>query len=116
VDETDWAKLATLYDELAQTSPSPVVELNRAVAVSRATGPVAALPIVDALVEHGALDRYHLLYSVRGDLLERMERYDEAATEFERAARLARNLQERDLCLERARTNRTGTPGGRITT
>jgi predicted RNA polymerase sigma factor len=88
-----------------------VVELNRAVAVSRATGPAAALPIVDALVEHGALERYHLLYSVRGDLLERMERHDEAATEFERAATLATNLQERDLCLERARTNRIGTPG-----
>jgi RNA polymerase sigma factor (sigma-70 family) len=111
-DETDWAKLAILYDELAQTSPSPVVELNRAVAVSRSTGPDAALPIVDALIEHGALERYHLLYSVRGDLLERMERHDEAATEFERAAGLATNLQERDLCLERARANRSASPGG----
>jgi RNA polymerase sigma factor (sigma-70 family) len=115
-NETDWAKLATLYDQLAQTSPSPVVELNRAVAVSRAAGPAAALPIVDALIEHGSLERYHLLYSVRGDLLERMERHDEAAIEFERAAVLATNLQERDLCHDRARANRTTTPGGRIAT
>ena len=113
VDETDWTKVANLYDELARTSPSPVVELNRAVAVSRADGPEAALPIVDALIEHGALERYHLLYSVRGDLLERMERHDEAAAEFERAAGLATNLQERDLCAERARTNRARTPGAR---
>ena len=106
-DETDWAHVATLYDELAQASPSPVVELNRAVAVSRASGPHAALPIVDALVEHGSLDRYHLLFSVRGDILERLERYDEAAAEFERAATLATNAQERDLCLQRAQATRT---------
>jgi RNA polymerase sigma factor (sigma-70 family) len=106
-DETDWDQLATLYDELARTSPGPVVELNRAVAVSRASGPEAGLRIVDALVEHGSLERYHLLYSVRGDLLELLERHDEAATEFDRAASLAANAQERDLCLQRAAANRS---------
>jgi RNA polymerase sigma factor (sigma-70 family) len=105
-DETDWAYIATLYDELAQATPSPIVELNRAVAVSRASGPDAALPIIDALVEHGSLERYHLLYSVRGDILERLERYDEAASEFERAAARATNDQERDLCLQRSRATR----------
>ena len=105
-DETDWAYVATLYDELAQATPSPIVELNRAVAVSRASGPDAALPIIDALVEHGSLERYHLLYSVRGDILERLERYDEAAAEFERAAARATNDQERDLCLQRSRATR----------
>jgi RNA polymerase sigma factor (sigma-70 family) len=106
-DETDWALVAALYDELVQATPSPIVELNRAVAVSRATGPASALPIVDALVEHGSLERYHLLYSVRGDILERLERYDEAAAEFERAATRATNVQERDLCLQRAHATRT---------
>ena len=105
-EEADWALVATLYDELAQSSPSPVVELNRAVAVSRASGPEAALPIIDTLIEHGSLERYHLLYSVRGDLLERLARHDEAVTEFERAAALATNAQERDLCLQRAESNR----------
>jgi len=105
-DETDWAYVATLYDELARATPSPIVELNRAVAVSRASGPDAALPIIDALVEHGSLERYHLLYSVRGDILERLERYDEAAAEFERAAARATNDQERDLCLQRSRATR----------
>jgi RNA polymerase sigma factor (sigma-70 family) len=106
-DETDWALVAALYNELAQVTPSPIVELNRAVAVSRASGPAEALPIIDALVEHGSLERYHLLYSVRGDILERLGRYDEAAAEFERAASRATNAQERDLCLQRALATRT---------
>jgi predicted RNA polymerase sigma factor len=77
------------------------------VAVSRASGPAAALPIIDALVEHGSLERYHLLYSVRGDILERLQRYDEAAAEFERAATSATNAQERELCLQRAHATRS---------
>jgi RNA polymerase sigma factor (sigma-70 family) len=104
--ETDWDHLVALYDELARVAPSPIVELNRAVAVSRASGPQSALPIVDALVEHGDLDRYHLLFSVRGDLLHSMERYEEAATEFEKACALTTNAAEQELCTQRARASR----------
>ncbi len=101
-EDTDWARIATLYSRLAQLAPSPVVELNRAVAVSMAHGPAAALPLVDALAEEPALSGYHLLPSVRGDLLERLGRPREARAEFERAASLTRNEQERTLLLRRA--------------
>ncbi|MFC7840893.1 RNA polymerase sigma factor [Streptomyces sp. NPDC057382] len=101
-EETDWARIATLYGLLAARSPSPVVELNRAVAVSMSEGPGAALPLVDALSADPALRGYHLLPSVRGDLLSRLGRRAEARTEFERAASLARNQRERDLLLRRA--------------
>ncbi|MGW6206613.1 RNA polymerase sigma factor [Streptomyces sp. NPDC055089] len=101
-DDTDWAAIAALYDRLAALTPSPVVELNRAVAVSMAEGPAAALALVDALATDPALKAYHLLPSVRGDLLERMGRTDEARAEFVRAAELTRNERERALLLDRA--------------
>ncbi len=101
-DETDWGRIAALYDALAQLAPSPVVELNRAVAVSMAFGPAAGLEIVDRLRDEPALLGYHLLQSVRGDLLAKLGRHDEARVEFERAASLTRNAKERDLLLERA--------------
>lgn len=100
--ETDWVRIAALYDALAQIAPSPVVELNRAVAVSMAFGPAAGLAIIDALCGDKALQNYQWLPSVRGDLLARLGRNDEARHEFERAAALAGNLRERDLLLERA--------------
>ncbi|MFI9826804.1 RNA polymerase sigma factor [Streptomyces sp. NPDC051913] len=105
-EETDWATIATLYGLLTARAPSPVVELNRAVAVSMAEGPEAALEIVDTLAPH-LLD-YHLLPSVRGDLLHRLGRTTEAAAEFERAAALARNERERELLLSRAREAQAG--------
>ncbi|MCT9081690.1 RNA polymerase sigma factor [Streptomyces fulvoviolaceus] len=101
-EDTDWASIATLYTLLAARAPSPVVELNRAVAVSMADGPEAALEIVDALTAEPALRDYHLLPSVRGDLLARLGRTAEARAEFERAAELTRNEQERGLLLARA--------------
>ena len=85
-DETDWDELVDLYTELARTTPSPIVELNRAVAISMSSGPAEALALVDVLVATGTLDRYHLLAGVRGNLLERLGRHAEAAREFERAA------------------------------
>jgi RNA polymerase sigma factor (sigma-70 family) len=102
-EETDWARIAALYDALAQLVPSPVVELNRAVAVAMAFGPAAGLELVDALGSEPLLKTYHLLPSVRGDLLTKLERFDEARAEFERAASLTRNTRERELLLERAR-------------
>jgi RNA polymerase sigma factor (sigma-70 family) len=105
-EETDWNRLAGLYGQLAVKSPSPIVELNRAVAVSMASGPEWGLQLVDQLVETATLDRYHLLHSVRGDLLERLGRHDAAGAEFERAASLAQNERERQLSVERARTSR----------
>ncbi|WP_328749755.1 RNA polymerase sigma factor [Streptomyces sp. NBC_00285] len=102
-EETDWRAIATLYGLLAARAPSPVVELNRAVAVSMAEGPGPALEIVDALADEPALDDYHLLPSVRGDLLARLGRESEARVEFERAAALTRNERERELLLDRAR-------------
>ncbi|MFI9153854.1 RNA polymerase sigma factor [Streptomyces sp. NPDC053367] len=102
-EDTDWARIATLYGLLAARTPSPVVELNRAVAVSMAEGPAEALALVDALAADGALRDYHLLPSVRGDLLVRLGRTAEARAEFERAAGLARNDRERELLLRRAR-------------
>ncbi|MFB7598244.1 RNA polymerase sigma factor [Streptomyces sp. NPDC056160] len=101
-EEIDWRAIATLYALLAARAPSPVVELNRAVAVSMAAGPAPALEIVDALAAGGALRDYHLLPSVRGDLLARLGRAAEAREEFTRAASLARNERERDLLLRRA--------------
>jgi RNA polymerase sigma factor (sigma-70 family) len=101
-EETDWARIAELYDALAELTPSPVVELNRAVAISMAIGPAAGLELVDALTSEPSLDRYHLLPSVRGDLLAKLGRFEEARTEFERAASLTRNERERALLLERA--------------
>jgi len=103
-DETDWQRIAVLYYALAQRTPSPVIELNRAVAVSMAFGPAAGLQIVDALTSEPALQAYHLLPSVRGDLLSKLGRFDEARVEFERAANLTRNTRERQLLLERAAT------------
>ncbi|MFF1841118.1 RNA polymerase sigma factor [Streptomyces sp. NPDC058232] len=101
-EETDWAVIATLYGLLAKAAPSPVVELNRAVAVSMAEGPEAGLALVDALAGDPALATYHLLPSVRGDLLARLGRADEARAEFARAAGLTRNARERALLLARA--------------
>ncbi|KXU86695.1 RNA polymerase subunit sigma-24 [Caballeronia megalochromosomata] len=101
--DTDWPMIVALYDALMQTAPTPVVELNRAVAVSMAYGPEAALPIVDALSGTPALRNYHWLPSVRADLLARLGRKDEARAEFERAASLARNARERAFLVERAR-------------
>ncbi|MFF7606499.1 sigma-70 family RNA polymerase sigma factor [Streptomyces parvulus] len=102
-EETDWPRIAALYALLAARAPSPVVELNRAVAVSMAEGPAPALALVDALAAEPALRDYHLLPSVRGDLLLRLGRTAEARAEFERAASLARNERERDLLTRRAR-------------
>jgi RNA polymerase sigma factor (sigma-70 family) len=101
-DDTDWARIAGLYGVLARVSPSPVVELNRAVAVSMAFGPAHGLEVVDALADERALKDYHLLPSVRGDLLFKLDRLEEARAEFERAASLTRNERERTLLLDRA--------------
>jgi RNA polymerase sigma factor (sigma-70 family) len=101
-EETDWVRIAALYAALATLAPSPVVELNRAVAVAMAFGPAAGLAIADALTAEPSLKTYHLLPSVRGDLLAKLGRFDEARAEFERAAALTRNARERDLLLERA--------------
>lgn len=103
-EETDWARIVTLYDELARVAPSPIVELNRAVAVSMASGPAAGLALVDALSTERSLESYHLLPSVRGDLLRKLSRFDEARAEFERAASMTRNARERELLLDRARS------------
>ena len=101
-EETDWKRIAALYDALAQLVPSPVVELNRAVAVAMAFGPAAGLEVVDALTEVKALTGYHLLPAVRADFLAKLGRVDEARAELERAAGLTRNARERDLLLARA--------------
>ena len=101
-EQTDWVRIAALYEALAQLTPSPVVELNRAVAVSMAFGPATGLALVDELVSEPSLAGYHLLPSVRGDLLAKLGRCDEARAEFERAASLTRNGRERTLLLERA--------------
>src|SRR5438445_11302303 len=101
--ETDWRRIATLYEALAQLMPSPIVELNRAVALAMAFGPAAGLELVDGLTAEPSLRGYHLLPSVRGDLLKKLGRFDEARAEFERAAALTRNARERELLLDRAR-------------
>ena len=102
--DTNWARVASLYQELLEYSPSPVIELNRAVAVAMAFGPAAGLEIVETLTQEPSLKTYHLLPSVRGDLLSKLDRNDEACKEFERAASLTRNARERELLLNRART------------
>ena len=101
-DETDWGRIATLYGELARLMPSPVIDLNRAVAIGMAVGPQAGLDLVDALASDEYLRTYHLLPSVRGDLLAKLGRAEEAAAEFERAAAMTRNARERTLLLGRA--------------
>jgi predicted RNA polymerase sigma factor len=95
-------RIADLYEQLATLTPSPVIDLNRAVAISMAYGPAKGLELVDVLTELPALRNYHLLPSVRGDLLSRLERFDDARAEFERAAALTRNTRERALLLDRA--------------
>jgi RNA polymerase sigma-70 factor (ECF subfamily) len=110
--ETDWPRIVALYAELAELMPSPVVELNRAVAVGMAFGPAAGLELVDALTAELSLENYHLLPSVRGDLLAKLGRFDEARLEFERAAGLTRNAPERKLLLERARSANNQTEYG----
>ena len=102
-DETDWERIVALYDALAELSPSPIVELNRAVAVSFAYGPATALELVDALRSEPSLRNYHLLPSVRADLLMKLKRFGEAKPEFERAASMTRNSRERALLLDRVR-------------
>jgi RNA polymerase sigma factor (sigma-70 family) len=101
-EETDWAEIAGLYGQLAEITPSAIVELNRAVALAMLFGPEAGLQIVDALASEPSLKTYHLLPSVRGDLLKKLGRLDEARAEFERAASLARNVRERKLLIDRA--------------
>ncbi len=110
--ETDWATIAVLYDELARVSPSPVVELNRGVAHGMAFGPAAGLALVDALTSEPSLQGYHLLPSVRADLLAKLGRFDEARAEWERAASLARNTRERALLLARAAAAGSGPAPG----
>jgi RNA polymerase sigma-70 factor (ECF subfamily) len=109
-EETDWPRIVELYGALAQVTPSPVVELNRAVAVGMASGPAAGLQLVDALSAEPSLENYHLLPSVRGDFFKKLGRFEEARTEFERAASLTRNARERELLLDRARACTPGTP------
>jgi predicted RNA polymerase sigma factor len=101
-DATDWKRISTLYEELGELAPSPIIELNRAVAVGMAHGPAAGLAIVDTLRSEPSLKSYHLLPSVRADLLAKLGRSEEARAEFERAASLTRNTRERDLLLGRA--------------
>jgi RNA polymerase sigma factor (sigma-70 family) len=101
-EDTDWAEIAGLYAVLSQVMPSPVVELNRAVAVSMASGPAAAMVLIDAIAEGGMLDNYHLFYGVRGDLLRKLSRHEEANRDFRRAAELTRNERERAYLLARA--------------
>jgi RNA polymerase sigma factor (sigma-70 family) len=112
-EDTDWSRIAALYDALAQLAPSPIVELNRAVAVGMAFGPAAGLELVDALGAEPTLKTYHLLPGVRGDLLAKLGRHAEARDEFERAASLTRNVRERELMLDRAArcARNLGVPG-----
>ena len=105
--DTDWRAIAALYAELAQVQPSPVVELNRAVAIGMADGPAAGLALADALALGGKLAGYHWLPSVRADLLAKLGRVEEARREFERAAAMTANSRERELLLERARSMRS---------
>jgi predicted RNA polymerase sigma factor len=103
-DETDWPRIVDFYSELARVTPSPVVELNRAVAVAMASGPAAGLELVNALASEPSLQNYHLLPSVRADFLKKLGQLEEARREFERAAGLTRNVREREFLLERARS------------
>jgi len=108
--ETDWARIAAVYGLLAERTPSPIVELNRAVAVAMAFGAAAGLRLVDAIVSDPALAEYHLLPAVRGDLLEKLGRRDEARRDFERAATLTRNAREQEVLLARAAACSSDTP------
>jgi RNA polymerase sigma factor (sigma-70 family) len=108
-DETDWVRIAALYDALSEVTPSPVVELNRAMAVAMAYGPAAGLEVVDELVDEPSLKAYYVLPNVRGDLLFRLGRFAEAAQEFERAATLTRNARQREVLLSRAAQARAST-------
>jgi RNA polymerase sigma-70 factor, ECF subfamily len=108
-EETDWPRIVALYEKLARLAPSPIVEVNRAVAVGMAAGAEAGLELIDALTDEPSLKSYHLLPSVRGDLLEKLGRFDEARAEFERAASLTRNTRERELLLRRSRASADGT-------
>jgi RNA polymerase sigma factor (sigma-70 family) len=108
--ETDWRRIASLYDALAAVTPSPVVELNRAIAVAMAFGPAEGLKILDTLTREPSLKGYHLLPAARGDLFEKLGRFDEARTEFERAASMTRNTRERELLLERSRAHAVDSP------
>jgi predicted RNA polymerase sigma factor len=101
-EQTDWSRIASLYAVLVTVMPSPIVELNRAVAVAMASGPAAGLALIDALADEPQLRQYHLLPSVRGDLLSRLQRHDEARHEFERAASMTRNTRERQMLERRA--------------
>ncbi len=103
-EATDWPRIVRLYSTLARVAPSPIVELNRAVAVAMAFGPAAGLELVDSLTSERTLQNYHLLPSVRGDLLKKLDRFEEARTEFERAASLTQNARERALLLDRAQS------------
>ena len=103
--ETDWRRIASLYDALAEAVPSPIIELNRAVAVGMAFGPAEGLEVIDEIAKEPALKGYHLLPAARADMLEKLGRRDEARKEFERAAKLTRNLREQELLLKRARSN-----------
>jgi predicted RNA polymerase sigma factor len=105
-EETDWKRIAALYAELAELTPSPVIELNRAVAVAMADGPAAGLELVDRLTSEASLRNYHLLPSVRGDFLYKLGRSAEARREFERAASMTQNARERELLLARAENSR----------
>ena len=107
-DETDWGRIATLYRALAEVAPSPIVELNRAVAVAMAGSPAEGLALVDTLAESGQLEGYHLLSAVRGDLLTKLGQGPEARAEFERAASLTRNNREREILLQRAQRDTDG--------
>ena len=107
-EETDWAQIAALYSQLAALAPSPIVQLNRSVAVSMAQGPAAGLELLDALLAEPSLKNYHLLPAVRGDFLTKLGRFDEARDEFSRAASLTQNARERDLLLDRARKAESG--------
>lgn len=111
-DDTDWARIAELYGELGELMPSPIVELNRAVAVSMAFGPAEGLTLVDAISSAPALKNYHLLPSVRGDLLFKLGRFVEAAAEFEKAASMTQNAREKALLLERAGASKGEVEGG----
>jgi RNA polymerase sigma-70 factor (ECF subfamily) len=110
-EATDWARIAALYDALVQLSPSPVVDLNRAVAISMAFSPAAGLELVDALMPEPSLKDYYLLPAVRGDFLAKLGRIDEARAELARAASLTRNARERELLLERAAALAAPPPG-----
>lgn len=112
-DQTDWRRIASLYDALAAVSPSPVVELNRAVAVGMAFGPAEGLEVIDSVAREPALKGYHLVPAARADMLEKLGRNDEARREFERAASMTRNARERDLLLKRAKSNEHAEREGR---